>query len=282
MKPARFEIHQPRKLAEVLELLARQGDDAKILAGGQSLVPLMNLRMATPATLIDINRVAGLAGIRNDGGRIRIGAMTRQKALVGHPLIDDHVPLLAKAMAHVGHVQTRSRGTVGGSLAHADPAAELPLVMVTLDAVFTAESVRGRRQIAARHFFRDALTTDLAADELLVEIDLPVAPADSRTAFREFARRHGDFAIAAAAVQWSAEDATLAAGLGGVGTVPHFCARLADAAAAAQGNRSHLEALARDEIAGIVPLSDLHASADYRRTLAALALADCLEEVMRP
>lgn len=281
MKPARFDIYQPRELETALELLARHGGDAKILAGGQSLVPLMNLRMATPAMLIDINRVAGLSGVRRDDGRIRIGAMTRQKALLGDDLIAQHTPLLAKAMLHVGHVQTRSRGTVGGSLAHADPAAELPLVMVTLDAAFTVQSVRGTRTVAARRFFRDALTTDLAPDELLAEIHVPVAPVGSRTAFREFARRHGDFAIAAAGVQRSANGATLAAGLGGVGAVPHFCARLTGAAAG-RSDRRGLDELVRAEIEDIVPLSDQHASADYRRVLAALALTDCLEEVLRP
>jgi carbon-monoxide dehydrogenase medium subunit len=281
VKPARFELHRPRDLAEALALLARHDGEAKVLAGGQSLVPLMNLRMAAPGIVIDINGVAELAGIRRDGDRIRIGAMTRQKALLTDSLVTQHLPLLTKAMAHVGHVQTRSRGTVGGSLCHADPAAELPLVMTTLGARLIAESARGRRTIPARQFFRDALATDLATDELLVEIELPVARAGSRTAFREYARRHGDFAIAAAAVQWSAEDATLAAGLGGVGVVPHFCGRLTGATVARR-DRQGLEALVREEIEGIVPLSDLHAGADYRRTLAALALADCLEEVLRP
>jgi CO/xanthine dehydrogenase FAD-binding subunit len=242
----------------------------------------MNLRMATPAVVIDINRIASLAGIRRDGDRIRIGAMTRQKALLGDALITEHVPLLAKALAHVGHVQTRSRGTIGGSLAHADPAAEQPLVMVTLDATLAAESVRGRRAIAARQFFRDALTTALEPDEILVEIAVPTAPPGARTAFREYARRHGDFAIAAAAAQWSPTTDALAAGLGGIATVPHFCARLAAAGAAAVRDRGRRESLVREEIEGLTPLSDLHAGADYRRTLAALALADCLDEVMNP
>jgi CO/xanthine dehydrogenase FAD-binding subunit len=281
MKPAPFEIHQPKTVAEALELLARRGGDAKILAGGQSLVPLMNLRMAVPATLIDINRIAGLAGVRRDGDLICIGAMTRQKALLGDVLIAEHVPLLAKALAHVGHVQTRSRGTIGGSLVHADPAAEQPLVMVTLAATLTVESVRGRRTISARQFFRDALTTDLAPDEILIEIAVPVAPAGVRTAFREYARRNGDFAIAAAAVHWSPEDGTLLAALGGVATAPYFCARLACATASLLRDRQKRDSLVREEVEGLTPLSDLQADADYRRTLAALALADCLEEVMR-
>jgi carbon-monoxide dehydrogenase medium subunit len=153
--------------------------------------------------------------------------------------------------------------------------------MVTLDATVTAESVRGRRTVAARQFFRDALTTDLAGDELLVEINVPVAPAGSRTAFREYARRHGDFAIAAAAVQWSADTGALAAGLGGVASVPHFCARLAGAGGI-WADQQRLESLVREELDSLTPLSDLHASASYRRTLAALALTDCLGEVMRP
>jgi carbon-monoxide dehydrogenase medium subunit len=281
MKPARFEIHRPREIAEALDLLARHGESAKILAGGQSLVPLMNLRMASPAVVIDINRVAGLSGIRTSDGVIAIGAMTRQKLLLEDEAIARHAPLLARAMAHVGHVQTRSRGTVGGSLAHADPAAELPLAMVTLDAVLRIRSVRGTRAVPARGFFRDALTTTLEPDELLTEIELPVAPAGARVAFREYARRHGDFAIAAAAVQRAGDDARIAAGLGGVGVVPHLCAGLAEVAHSARRGRAELELLIGEQLKGIAPLSDHHASADYRRRLGVLALADCLEEVMQ-
>ncbi|MGH7003419.1 MAG: FAD binding domain-containing protein, partial [Alphaproteobacteria bacterium] len=153
MKPSPFDLHRPRTLEEVLDLLSRYGEEAKLIAGGQSLVPLMNLRMATPAVVVDLNLVAGLAGISSDGHALRIGAMTRQKHMITDPLVARGAPLLARAVSHVGHVQTRSRGTVGGSLAHADPSAELPLVMVTLGAEFVLRSMRGARSIAAREFF---------------------------------------------------------------------------------------------------------------------------------
>ena len=237
--------------------------------------------MAAPSILIDINRVTGLSGIRQGKSVVTIGAMTRQKSLLENDAIAQHAPLVAKAMAHVGHVQTRSRGTVGGSLAHADPAAELPLAMVTVNAMLTVQSVHGTRKLAAREFFREALTTALAPDELLTEIEVPIAPPGTRVAFREYARRHGDFAIAAAAVQRSGGDASIAAGLGGVGVVPHFCGGLAGIATARPRDRAKLEALIGAEMRDIVPLSDHTASADYRRRLGMLALADCLEEVMQ-
>ena len=281
MKPAPFEFHRPRDLGEALALLARSGDGAKILAGGQSLVPLMNLRMVSPAVLIDINRVPALSGIRIAGRGVTIGAMTRQQDVLGDAIIRRDAPLVTKALGHVGHVQTRSRGTIGGSLAHADPAAELPLAMVALDAVFTVRSLRGSRDIRARDFFHDVLTTALAADELLIEIHVPVAPSGTRAAFREYARRHGDFAIAAAAVQRPGDGSGLSAAVGGVAAAPRYCQRLAGLAASGALDRQRLEELARRELEDFEPLSDHHASGEYRRRLGALALADCLEEVMQ-
>jgi len=164
MKPAAFDMVRPETLAEALAFLGDRAEDAKVIAGGQSLVPVMNFRLAAPRFLIDLNRIKALAGIRLDGDMLRIGAMTRQSALMENPLIA-HAPLLALALPHIGHVQTRSRGTIGGSLAHADPSAELPLIMVTLDATLTIESRRGgRRVMPARQFFTDAMVTELASD----------------------------------------------------------------------------------------------------------------------
>lgn len=279
MKPAPFEFHRPNDLGEVLALLADYGDDAKILAGGQSLVPMMNLRVVTPAVIVDINRVPGLSGVGVSGESVVIGAMTRQNDVLHDAAIRRAAPLIEKALAHVGHVQTRSRGTIGGSLAHADPAAELPLAMVALDAVFVVRSKRGSREIRARQFFRDALTTALAADEILVEIRVPVAPPGTRAAFREYSRRQGDFAIAAAAVQRS--ESELTAAVGGVASVPHHCPGIAGLKASAPLDRSRLDEIARRELQAMEPLTDHHAPAAYRLKLGVLALADCLEEVMQ-
>lgn len=279
MKPAPFEYVRPASLDEALDILAESNGDAKPLAGGQSLVPLLNLRLASPARLVDLGAIDALAGIRLDGDRLRIGAMTRQKMLLADPLVARHAPLIARAASHIGHLQTRSRGTVGGSLAHADPAAELPLVMVTLDAEFTLQSVRGRRSLPARAFFTDALSTALFEDELLVEISVPAAPPGARFAFRELSRRHGDFALVAAAVERSPHGRVSAA-VGGLAGSPHFCAMLAEALGAKGCDQTRLTELIEAELAGLAALSDVHASGEYRRHLAGVVLADCLAEVM--
>jgi CO/xanthine dehydrogenase FAD-binding subunit len=274
MKPEAFEMVRPTAIGEVLELLARHGGAAKIIAGGQSLVPMMNLRIASPGILIDINRVADLSGIRRDADRVRIGTLTRQREVLASDIVARDLPLLALAATHIGHVQTRARGTVGGSLAHADPSAELALVMVTLGADLILRSHAGERVVPARDFFQDALVTVLEPEELLAEISIPVAAPGTRVAFKEYARRHGDFAIASAAVQ-RAPSGALLAGIGGVGSVPHFCRKLNE-------SRS-MEALApvvAEEIAAIDAMTDRQASADYRRTLGEAALTDCLREVL--
>ena len=282
MKPAPFDLERPTRLDEVLALLARHGSDARLIAGGQSLVPLMNLRMATPALLIDLNRVEGLAGIRLDGAWLRVGAMTRQKQLMSDPLIAAHAPLVAKAMPHIGHVQTRSRGTIGGSLAHADPSAELPVAMVALGAMLTLRSAQGERTIAAREFFLDVLSTALQPADVLIEIAIPAAPAGTRAAFAEFARRHGDFAIASCAAQYvpDAKAPRLDVALGGVGNVPHHCSGLCAAMAAAGFARAAIEHAVDDEVARLAPLQDLQADAALRRQLARVGLSDCLREVL--
>jgi len=283
MKPAPFELYRPDSLAAALALLEEHGEDARLLAGGQSLVPMMNLRIVSFSHLIDLNRVRSLSGIRREGETLRIGAMTRQQEIAGHPLVAAHAPLLAAALPYIGHVQTRSRGTVGGSLAHADPAAELPLVMVVLNAHFTLQSVAGKREVGARDFFQDMLCTDLAPGEVLTEIAVPMAPAGTRVSFREFARRHGDFAIAAAAAQYvdGPDGGSLAIGLGGVNPVPYFCARLSRSMAGGKAAQAAMEQLIREELEDIQPLSDTQADPDYRRTLAAILLADCLREVLQ-
>jgi 2-furoyl-CoA dehydrogenase FAD binding subunit len=280
MKPAGFDMARPASLGEALTILAQHADEAKVIAGGQTLVPVMNFRMATPRLLIDLNKVAELAGIRRDGNVLRIGAMTRQCELLRNPLIGEHAPLLSKAVPHIGHVQTRSRGTVGGSLAHADPAAELPLVMVTLDATLTIRSHEKERTVSARGFFRDVMATDLANNELLTDIAIPIAPRDARCSFRELARRHGDFAIVAVAAQRSAAELSVA--IGGLESAPRYCRKLVEGIARAGFDRGRLPDLIRLELDETTALGDLHASAGFRRHLAGVLLQDCLDEILGP
>jgi CO/xanthine dehydrogenase FAD-binding subunit len=196
MKPAPFGYEAPRTLAAALALL---GDDARVLAGGQSLVPIMNFRLARPGTLIDVNRIDELTYLRKRDGVLHIGALTRHATLERSDVVAHGWPLLQQAVRHVGHAQIRSRGTVGGSCAHADPSAELPVALTALDARFHVRSQAGRRVLGAE-FFVSHLTTALRDDELLVEIEVPPMPPSARTAFAEHARTHGDWAIAGAAV----------------------------------------------------------------------------------
>src|SRR5437899_545436 len=200
MKPAPFEYLAPRTVPEAVSLLARHGEEAELLAGGPSLVPLMNMRLARPRRVIDLNRTQGLAYIREVDGALRIGGMTRQATLERSPLIGGRCPLLPEALALVGHPAIRSRGTIGGSLAHADPAAELPAAIAALDGQITASGPRGERTLPATSFFLGVLTTALAPDEVLTEIALPALPPRTGTCFLEVARRHGDFALVGVAV----------------------------------------------------------------------------------
>jgi CO/xanthine dehydrogenase FAD-binding subunit len=198
VKPAPFEYSAPASVDDALALL---DDDAKVLAGGQSLVPLLNFRLARPERVVDINRIEELAYIRADeGGTLRIGALARQAELERSPLVAERWPLLTQAVRLVGHPQIRSRGTVCGSVAHADPTAELPVALTALDARFHLRSAGGARTLRAAELFAGPLTTSLAVDELLAEIEVPALPAGARCAFREYARTHGDFAVAGAAV----------------------------------------------------------------------------------
>lgn len=199
MKPAPFAYDAPRELEEALALLARHGEDAKVLAGGQSLVPLLNFRLARPARLIDVNRVAELGYLRRRDGALRIGALTRAAAVERARVVALHWPLLREAVRLVGHPQIRSRGTVGGSVAHADPAAELPAVLTALGARFHLRSARGARTLLAEELFLGFLTTALEPHELLIEIQVPPVPPRTGTAIVERARTHGDFAVGGAA-----------------------------------------------------------------------------------
>mgnify|MGYP002651728337 FL=1 len=176
MKPAKFDYHAPTTVDDAVALLAG-GGDARVLAGGQTLIPMMNFRLAAPAVIVDLNRIPELATIKDDGDTVRIGAMTRQRAVEFSPVVAEKLPLLAKAIKLVGHLPTRTRGTIGGSIANADPAAEIPMVLQALEGQVVVRGPKGQRSIAASALFQDAMTTALAADEILVEIRLPTALA---------------------------------------------------------------------------------------------------------
>jgi carbon-monoxide dehydrogenase medium subunit len=195
MKPAPFEYVAPDSIAQAAAILAENGDDAKIIAGGQSLVPAMNFRLVQPTLLVDINRLTDLDYIRQDGSGLRIGALTRQRTIEKHPLIQEQSPLLYETMPHIAHWQIRNRGTIGGSLVHADPAAELPVIMVALKARFRLHSTTGDRWVTASDCFEGLFTTALSPTEMLVEIEIPALAARTGCCFVEFARRKGDFAL---------------------------------------------------------------------------------------
>ncbi|HXP76019.1 MAG TPA: FAD binding domain-containing protein [Stellaceae bacterium] len=279
MKPAAFEFHRPRDVDEALALLVRHGEAARLIAGGQSLVPMMNFRLATPNILIDLNGIDGLAFIRRDGDLVRIGAATRQQDVLESALVRTHAPLVAASIRHVGHYVTRCRGTIGGSLANADPASELVLAAITLGASLTLRGAAGTRSVAAQDFFLDTMTTALAPTEIVTDVAFPAAPEGTRVAFREHVRRHGDFAIASAAVQISPGDGRLRAGLGAVTPVPVACRRIEDAFDG-DGLRADLDALVAAEIAAVEILADIRAGAGHRRRLAAVCLADCIGELL--
>lgn len=195
MKPAPFEYYVPDSIEQTVELMREHGDEGKILAGGQSLVPAMNFRVVQPAVLVDINRVPGLGYIRQEGDVLRVGAMTRERQLEFDPLIAKGTPLLAEALPFIAHPQIRNRGTIGGSLVNADPAAELPVLMLALNARLKARNVLAERWIDADAFFAGMFTTALESDEVLVEIELPLIPAHTGWSFMEVAPRAGDYAL---------------------------------------------------------------------------------------
>ena len=261
MKPPPFDYYAPTTLDDALTLLEELGEDAKPLAGGQSLVPLMNFRLAWPAALIDLNRVPGLDGVRTQDGVLTIGAMARQADVERSEDTRAGWPLVGEALRHVGHLATRSRGTVGGSLAHADPAAELPAVLLALRGEVVATSRRGTRRITADELFVGFFSTVLEPGELLTEIRLPAAAAGSGSAFVELARRFGDFALAGVAVSVGPDGAGIA--LCGASGRP-LRARRAEEALAADATPDDVGRLAAEEAE---PQGDIHGDVEYRREL---------------
>jgi carbon-monoxide dehydrogenase medium subunit len=276
MKPVPFEYHRPATLAETFDLLDRYGDDGRLLAGGQSLVPALNLRLAAPRAVIDINRIPDLDGIRLTGDGLVIGALARQDVLERSPLVREHAPLIAAALPHVGHSAIRARGTIGGSLALADPAAELPACAVALGATIRAGRRGGSRNIEAAEFFRGVYTTALAPGEIVTEILVPRAAAGWRWGFDELARRHGDFALAGLAAGAAVTAGAIAQPrlvFFGVGTRPVRARRAETALADRRVDAETLAAAGRALDDDLDPPGDVHGSPALRRYLARVLLA---------
>jgi len=287
MKPAAFEYFCPETLEEALSLLAEHGSDAKPLAGGQSLIPTMNFRLATPAVLVDLNRVTSLSFVTSDADVIRIGGMTRHATLETNPAIARDLPLIAQTMPFVAHAAIRSRGTIGGSLAHADPAAELPAVMLALQAVMKVEKVGASRVIPAAEFFTGLFSTALEPGEIVTEVAVPRATARTGYAFDEISRRHGDFALAGAvAVVTLDNDGVCTAArvaLLGVGDRPLIATQVTLALVGHRPSPAMIrDAAAASAATDIDPSSDIHASSRYRASLAAVLIRRVLERAFLP
>jgi aerobic carbon-monoxide dehydrogenase medium subunit len=283
VKPARFEYFCPRTVDEAVDLLARYGDDGKVLAGGQSLVPLMNMRLERPAVIIDINRIDGLGDLRERNGILRFGALTRQRAAERSPVVAERCPLLRDALRLVGHAQIRNRGTLGGSIAHADPAAELTAILSALDGEVTARSARGTRTIAAADLFVTYLTTALDPRELIVEIRIPALSPGAGWSWMEIARRHGDFALAGVGVVLAIRRGTIAEAriaLTGVGPTP-VRAGAAERVLAGHAPSEALWTEAAEAVrAAVSPDGDIHASAEYRKHVAGVLTQRALREAL--
>ncbi len=282
MKPPRFTYHDPRELSDVLALLGTYEDDAKLLAGGQSLLPLLNMRLAQPAHLIDINRVPDLSYIHERDGEIIIGALTRHRDIEHSSLLRERCPLLSSAISFVGHPPIRSRGTIGGSLAHADPAAELPAVLVALDGFVHVEAQDGTRDIAATEFFIGQLQSALTSRELLTAVRLPIAPPRSGAVFLEVSRRHGDYALVGVAAQltFDQDDTISEARLALMGVADTPVRALASEAELLQQRPSQelFKHAAGRAVIDLYPPDDLHATAEYRVQVTTVLIERALQE----
>jgi CO/xanthine dehydrogenase FAD-binding subunit len=282
MKPPPFEYVVADSVEGAVAALGR--GDAKVLAGGQSLVPMLNFRLLRPSILVDINRIPDLAFIADESDAIRIGALTRHFQLETSPAIARHFPVLSAAMEHVAHLAIRNRGTIGGSLSHADPAAELPMMALMLDATLTVASPEGQRTIAARDFFLGALSVDLGPQDLVTAIALPKPLAGTGWGFEEVARRHGDFALAAVATTLTVADGTIAQARIAMTGVDETPKRADDAEAMLAGQAltpALREAVIESVRASVTPNTDLHASADYRRHLIGVLTGRALDTAWR-
>jgi aerobic carbon-monoxide dehydrogenase medium subunit len=284
MKPARFAYEAPATLEGVLQSLAAAGQGAKVIAGGQSLAPMLNMRLARPDRLIDINALSELGEIRRAGDRLEIGALVRHDALGRSELARRHCPLLAHAAETIGHYAIRKRGTLGGSLAHADPAGQLPLAALALDAAMDIRSVRGMRSVAARDFFLSIFSTVLKPDELLVKVKVPITSAGEGWGFRLFNRRAGDFAIVSVAATLSRGNdgkiARLRLAIGGIGPVPVRVEHLVPSPGSEQPSQ-HLSTQIGQAVADSVEIEENdRAPAAFRRELVAALTREALDEAI--
>lgn len=281
MKPARFDYVRAESIDHALHVLAEAGGDGKVIAGGQSLVPMMNFRLVKPSVLVDINRIAGLDRIEVKDGRLALGALVRHRMTAEDPQVAEHVPVLHNAMKHVAHLTVRNRGTFCGSVCHADPAAEMPMMTLLLDGMVHIAARRGTRRLAAADFFQGSLVTALEPDELVTGIDIAIPAPASGWGFEEFARRQGDYALAAVAVLLEHRDgraANVRIAMMGVSEVP---LRLEPVERVLEGKV--LDTVALDGAVEILreviaPNSDLNASADYRRHLAGVLARRALQD----
>ena len=269
MKPAKFEYVSPSTVEAAIKALVASNGEGKVLAGGQSLLPLLNFRMARPSVLVDLNRIQGLSYIEDRGDRIAIGALTRHRGLEHSLLIATKLPVISAAMRHVAHLAIRNRGTIGGSLSHADPAAELPMLAAFYEADIYVQGPNGPRKIAPADFFVDALTNCLEPDEIVVEIEFPILEQDG-WAFEEVARRFGDFALACIAVSIRRGSTGLQAArvaVMGVADTPRRLREVEAQLVAMKLDETTPDRFSADVVAHVSPNGDLHASADYRRHL---------------
>jgi CO/xanthine dehydrogenase FAD-binding subunit len=269
MKPAKFEYVAPTTVDAAVEALLAANGEGKLLAGGQSLLPLLNFRMARPAVVVDLNRIPGLSFIELRGDRVAIGALTRHRELEQSPLIASKLPVMAAAMRHVAHLAIRNRGTIGGSLSHADPAAELPMLSLFYEAKLSVQGSAGRRTIPAQEFFIDALTNCLGPEEIVVEIEFPILQHDG-WAFEEVARRFGDFALASIAVsirrgRSGLEDARVA--VMGVADTPLRLREIERELSAVAVDEQTPDRFSELVTSSVTPNGDIHASAEYRAHL---------------
>lgn len=282
MKPAPFDHVAARSADEAVEALARHGEEAKVLAGGQSLLPMLNMRLARPAVLVDINGASDLEYVRQTDGTLAIGAVVRQRAV--ERWAAERAPLLAAALRAVGHVPIRTRGTVAGNIAHADPASELPALLLALDGEVTARSARGTRTIAAGDLFLAPLTTSLAEGELVTEVRFRLPAAGTGWSFAEVTRRHGDFALVGAVsllgLGGDGPVATARLAFFGVGGTPHRSAAGESALTGHEPTRARIEEAARAAAAALSPEADLHATVQYRRRVAEVLATRTLTEAL--
>jgi carbon-monoxide dehydrogenase medium subunit len=276
-----LEYHAPRTVDEALSLLAEYGDEVKVLAGGQSLIPLLAMRLARPGHLVDINDVAGLAGITSQDGVVAFGATTRERQAERSPLVGERLPVLAEALPQIGHVSIRNRGTIGGSMAHADGSAELPAVAAITGAEMVVRSLRQQRVLSAEQFFQGHFTTAMGDDELLVEVRVPEGPPGAGWAFQEVARRHGDFALVGVAAMvtlnggGSVDEARVC--LMGVADRPVRATKAEASLSGAQPTTYAFAAAAEEAVRDLEPASDIHGSAEYRVHLARVTVRRALE-----